>query len=113
MLDLYLSYVKERLGFESIVEEGKAFAIFKTEGQEIYIQDIYVAPEYRKKGIMDAMEGRIEAHAIEKGCTFATGTVQPTANNSEESLVYCIGRGYKIVEAHPNVIILRKELIKE
>ena len=113
MIELYMAYVKERLGFESIIEEGKAFVIFKTEGPEIYIQDIYVAPEYRKHGIMEEMERRVEAIAIARGCTFATGTVQPSAANSEASLEYCFKRGYKILEVHPNVIILRKELIKE
>ena len=111
--ELYLDYIKERLGQEVMVEEGKAFIVFQIEKEEIYIQDIYVDPLYRKTGIMSEMEKRIEAHALERGCTYATGTIQPTAANSTESLAYCLGRGYELLEAGKNIIILKKDLIKD
>ena len=110
MSELYFDYIKERLGLETLVKEDKAFIVFKIEGEEIYIQDIYVRPDLRKTGIMQEMEVEVESLAAARGCTYATGTVQITANGSHESLKYCLDRGYKVIDLMQNVIILRKEL---
>ena len=112
MKELYLDYIQERLGKEILVEPGKAFIIYEIQGEEIYIQDIYVDPLYRKTGLMAEMEKKIEALAIQRGCRYATGSVQPSANNSTQGLEYCLKRGYKLLETGNNYIILKKELME-
>lgn len=112
MKELYLDYIKERLNKESIIWEGKAFLIYTVNEQlkEAYLQDVYVAPEYRKQGILAKFQDEFEDMMKERGCTHILGSVQPSANGSTHGLAYCLKRGYKLLETGDDYIWLRKEL---
>jgi len=110
MKELYLDYISERLGKQYKVWPGKAFGIYSIDGEEAYIQDIYVAPEHRQSGILASFEAEFEQEMKEKGCTHIIGTVKPSANGSTEGLAYCIRRGYKLLNTYDDFIVLRKDL---
>lgn len=109
-MKLYVDYVKERLGRESIVIEDKAFITYEMDETECYVVDIYVRPDLRKTGIMAEISEKIEKIARDNGCKHMTGTVQVTANNSTNSLSYCLSLGYELWDVQGKVIIIKKEL---
>lgn len=106
---LYAQYIQEREGFE-IIEDELGFATYIISGDECYIRDIYVLPEYRKINIASSYSDQIAKIAKEKGCKVLTGTVFPSAKGSTESLMAVIKSGFKIANSTNEKIILIKEL---
>jgi ribosomal protein S18 acetylase RimI-like enzyme len=45
-------------------------------GSSLYVQDIYVAPAHRQRGIAGALLARVAACALERGCPFVELTVR-------------------------------------
>lgn len=45
-------------------------------GSGLYIQDLFVAPAHRRRGVAGALVGRVAAGAVERGCPFVELTVR-------------------------------------
>ncbi len=102
-------YLKERQGVDSLIRE-EGFATYKISGEECYLQDIWVSPDYRKKGIASEMADDIARIAISKGCKFLTGSVDTTASKAHESVLVLFAYGFKIHSAVQYGIFFRKDL---
>lgn len=109
-MSFVVDYYRERQGLDVYEMEGKGFAVYSIGGDECYISEIYVAPEYRQEGVASEMADRIGEIAKEEGCKYLTGTVNPSANKSHESLLVLLGYGFKLLAAKENLIIFKKEL---
>ena len=107
---LYFDYIKEREGYESVFIEGKAFATFIIQGEEIYVRDVYVAEEFRKQGVLKSLYDLVSNIAIERDCKYMTGTVCPSMNGSTLGINALLAIGFELLESRNNVIILKKEL---
>lgn len=103
------AYLKERQGVDSIIRE-EGFATYKINGEECYIQDIFVYPDYRKKGIAAEMADDIARIAISQGCKYMTGSVDTTAKGAHESVLVLFAYGFKIHSAVQYGIFFRKDL---
>ncbi len=104
-----LDYFKEREGFDAIITD-EGFASYKITGEECYIRDIWVHRDFRKKGIASEMADDIAEIAKKAGCTYLTGSVSTTANNSTESVLVLLAYGFKIHSVVQYGIFFRKEL---
>jgi len=102
-------YIKEREGFDSIVTDN-GFASYLISGEECYIKDIWVSPDYRKSNIAASMADQIAEHAKLMCCKYLTGTVCPTTNNSTESVKVLLAYGFKLHSSINNGIYFRKDL---
>lgn len=109
MASHYAQYILERENFQ-IIEDERGFATYFIKGEECYIRDIYIAPEFRLKGAGTEFCNEIEKIAKAAGCTYMTGTVVPTMRGSTESIQACIKAGFKLLFSTPEKIILKKEL---
>lgn len=103
------AYLKERQGVDSIIRD-EGFATYKINGEECYLQDIFVYPDYRKKGIAAEMADDIARIAISRGCKYMTGSVDTTAKGAHESVLVLFAYGFKIHSAVQYGIFFRKEL---
>jgi len=45
-------------------------------GSSLYIQDLFVAPAHRRRGVAGALVARVAARAVERGCPFVELTVR-------------------------------------
>lgn len=106
---MYPAYLKEREGLETL-ETTHGFALYKIQGNECYIQDIYVVPEKRKSHIATQMADAVAEIAKSKGCKWLVGSVSPAANNSHASLLVLISYGMKLHKADKDIIFFAKEL---
>lgn len=103
------AYLKEREGFESVIHED-GFASYRLNGDECYIRDIWVSPEYRKKFLASQIAQKIEGIAKEAGCKYLTGSVSTTAHHATESVKVLLAYGFDVHSAIQGGIFFRKEL---
>ena len=58
-MDLYKQYLKEREDKDILISEF-GFAVYKIEKDSIYLQDVYIIPSMRKKGLTKEFSNKIE-----------------------------------------------------
>ena len=108
-MSLYFSYIKESRGLDCVSGQN-GFVTFKINGEECYIEDIYIVDEHRKSGIGSNLMDKVVIRAKEKGCKFLSATVGCRITNPEVSLMSCFGYGFKILAAANDIILLKMEL---
>lgn len=107
-LSLYSRYIEERTN-KSVLETETGFATYSfPDPTTVYLEDIYILPEYRKKSQASVLADEIADLAKAKGCTKMLGSVVPTANNSTDSLKILIAYGMKLDSCTNNFILLSK-----
>lgn len=102
-------YLKEREGFDSIITD-EGFACYRISGEECYIKDIWVAPDFRKSHIASKMADQITWIAKKSSCKFLTGSVAIGANNPETSIKVLLAYGFKLSGLVNGGIIFRKDI---
>lgn len=104
-------FVKEREGFDTLENEGGYFE-YKIEGDNCYIRTMYILPELRGQGLAKKLAQELTAIAKEMGCKTLTGSVVPSLNPTmaTESMAMQIKYGFKLLSAHEDFIILKKEI---
>lgn len=105
----YADYIREREGKET-VEDARGFATYSILQDGVYIQEIYVRPEYRKEGVASHFADVIAGVARAKGYKKLFGSVCPSARGSTESLKVLLGYGFKLVSSETNFVWFVKEI---
>jgi len=106
---LYAQYVKERTD-RQIIEDSRGFATFVVQQDYVYIEDIYVLPEYRNSKVGQQYEQQIAEYAKSLGLNKLVGSVCITAKNASESAAVLLHIGYKITYVADNMIYFTKKL---
>lgn len=109
-MELYKKYLEERTPGKSVYFNDYGFATYQITGDEVYIEDLYVLPEYRKEGIAASLADSIGAMAKEAGCKVMTGSVVPSAVNSTTSMKVLLSYGFRLHKSLDNFIIFVKDL---
>lgn len=106
---MYKDYLWEREQAE-IVEFESGFMVLKVLPDMLYIQDIYVKPDFRKKGVGKMMLMHAEEVAREIGKTMILGTCCPIAAGSTTSMKSMLATGFELKSCDTNLIYLVKKL---
>lgn len=101
----YANYILEREGFQTIQHEY-GFATYRCQGNEVYLRDIYVDPDYRKSRVAAQMTDQVAQAGRAAGCTVMTGTCQPSAKGATEGLKAMLAYGFQIKIAAPDMIVV-------
>lgn len=110
MLSLYARYLDERTD-DSIIETEYGFATYRyLKPRTVYIIDLYVLPEHRKKGIASQLADKICAEAKIRDCIELLGTVVPFTYGATESILTLIAYGMKVRSSCDNLIIFKKDI---
>ena len=111
MASLYAQYLHERTE-DDIIETDMGFVTFRyiNEGKSAYIIDIFVLPEFRRRGAMKDLADKVVKEAKTLGCTELIGTVVPSTKGSTISLKALLGYGMSLLSSANNVIIFRKDI---
>lgn len=110
-MSLYSQYIAEKTD-KSILETDIGFATYSfPDNKTVYIEDIFVLPEYRKSHAASEMADEIIAKAKSKGCTKAIGSVVPSTSNSTDSLKILLAYGMKLDSSANNFILFSKDLV--
>lgn len=105
----YAAYLKERTG-QQIIETKEGFIAYTIAGQECFIEDLYVLPEFRKKYVGSHLVDSVAAIGKKSDCQYLTCSLAMAAKNKDESLKAFIGYGFKLLRATPEAIYFVKEL---
>lgn len=108
-MSLYAEYCKERSGIETL-ETDNGFISYQIGGNECFIHALYVRPTQRRSGEGTRMFDAVIAIAKEQGCSIATATVCPSANNATEAMLAVLSAGFTILSSTTNLISLKKEI---
>lgn len=108
-MDQLASYFKELEDFDSIVAP-EGFASYRVNGDECYIKDIWVHPDYRKQSFASHIADNIAEIAKKAGCKYLTGSVYINIKNPTLSTKVLLAYGFEIHSLVPNGIIFRKAL---
>jgi hypothetical protein len=103
------AYLKEREGFDSIIND-MGFASYRISGDECYIRDIFVYPDFRKSNVASEIADEIARIAIISGCKYISGSVSTLANGATDSTKVLLAYGFKIHSAIEGGILFRKDL---
>ena len=107
--DLWSAYFKEREGFETIYSDH-AVATYRIIGEECYLKDIFVHPDYRNTKQGSELADKVAQIAKENGCKYLTGSVVPSTNGATLSLYAMIKYGFVLKQSSNDFIILVKEI---
>lgn len=103
-------YIKERQGKE-IIEDDRGFATFQfLDDARCYIEDIYVRPDFRKRGVAKDMADKVAERAKSVGCKTLWGSVVPTAKGSTDSIKVLLAYGMSLDSSAVNLILFKKDL---
>lgn len=106
---LFGDYILEREG-KSILENEHGFFTYKINGEECYIEDVFIRRESRRLGIGSEMADSLAEMASQLGCKFLSGTCVPSTNGATDSLKAMLSYGFKIHSSVQDKIILTKEI---
>ena len=109
-MSLWSSYYKERLNWDSIEVEGQGFVLYAIRPPLASIEDIYIAPQFRKSNLALGLANQVSSLAREAGCSELRTQVWLGTKGSERAVRTNIAYGFKMIEANNNCILFSKEL---
>lgn len=104
----YQNYIDE-LETAQLLDSKYGFVTFKIQNEVCNIIDIYINPEYRKKGFASSLADEVFSIAKEAKCKQVHGQVYLNSNYPEKSLIAPLKYGFKIHDASNGVIRYYKE----
>jgi ribosomal protein S18 acetylase RimI-like enzyme len=107
-MNLWAKYIKEREGYDSL-ETEHGFATYIISGEDCYIRDIYVDPDFRQTGIASDMADEITKIAKASGCKRLLGSVCPNANGVTTSMKVLLSYGFEFLGVK-DLIYFKKEI---
>lgn len=108
-MSLFADYKREREG-KHVIESSRGFIVYVKEKDCLYIEDIYVIPEMRRKRAATEMVDWVCAMAKESGLHKVMSSVVPSTKASDVSLRFVMNYGMKLHSAHSNIIFFAKGL---
>jgi ribosomal protein S18 acetylase RimI-like enzyme len=106
---LYQQYVEEREQAH-FIECEHGFAIYKIYPDHVYLQDIYVEPEFRQSGIGVRLMDSIILIARKMGMTKLVGSVVPSTPLGNQTLGILLKLNFKLLKSSDDIIYLVKEI---
>ena len=100
---MYLEYLKEREDMH-IIQIHEGFLLYKLLDGELLISDIYVLPQYRKKGISAVLADKAKEIARANGYKHMTCQADLAANGCEAAVKTILSYGFKLLAAGDNKI---------
>jgi len=108
---MYAQYLRE-LTTDSIIETDFGFATYRflADAKTVYLADIFVLPNHRKKDVATNLADQVADIARKQGYTKMIGGVRPSANGSTISIQVLLGYGMTVQSAVNDYIVFEKPL---
>jgi GNAT superfamily N-acetyltransferase len=106
---LYGQYILEREG-KQIIERPEGFATYFYTNDMCYVENVYVAPEFRRTKIGRELLEKAASEAKLRGIKKLLVTVRPSANGSTTSLKAVTACGFTLQSAANDAIFFVKEI---
>lgn len=104
------SYFKERAGKE-VLEWKNGFTVYSFPNDGIcYIEDNYVEPHLRGKGIAKAMADEVAVIAKERHCTLLVGSVDLKSSAPADNMKVLLAYGMEPYHTEGSMVYFRKNI---
>lgn len=112
MSSLYRKYIEERIANAHVIETEFGFATYQylNDQKTVYIMEIYVESDDRKKGFAKYLCDTVIAEAKGHGCTQLVGSVVPSTVNSTLNMKRLLDFGMELLSASGDLIYFKKEI---
>ena len=107
---MYFEYLIERRPECKVLKNDKGFAIYSFTDNSVYIEEIYVKPEFRKEAVASQLSETIQQEARDMGCLQVLGSVSPSAHGSTESIAVLLAHGMTLMSSQDDLIWFYKNL---
>lgn len=112
-MSMYRDYCKEREGAE-VVEYPYGFYTYRINGSTMYVSDVYIVPAHRDDGVtVWDLLNEILVVSAQHGCTHIMGSVNPKANNADDSIKVLHAAGFKVCGCDVNLIYFARPTVME
>lgn len=104
-------YIKERNPYKEVMKSDKGFCVYYINEPEdaVYIEDIFIIPEYRDGGeaslflqsVINLYKGKVK---------YVLGSVDITTKGKDKSMKYLLNKGFSLYATQGNIIFVRMEI---
>lgn len=108
-MSMWADCIREREGHE-VIEEPWGFIEYHLLPPACEIDDLYVTPTERKKGLGQNLVGRVEKIAKDAGCTDLWAGIYTDSKNANDNLRLHLIYGFQVRAAKDDRIILSKPI---
>ena len=105
---LFYKYMKELLNAE-VLEKEHGFAIYTINGEECFIEHIYVDPRCRESQYASKLADEV-CESAKPNATYLTGIVDQDSETKEKSIAVLEGYGMHYVRENEEFIYFRKDI---
>lgn len=109
-MSMYKDYVENQVSNRFVHETDKGFITYNVNGDECQLEEIYVLPEFRRKGIAIELRNYASSHGKSLGVKYLKGSVVIGTNMAEASCMAMLKYGYKFWFTNGIMIYFKKEL---
>lgn len=106
-MEMFKMYLQEINSNRKLMYDDRYFLSYAICGDELIIEDLFVLPEHRGKGILDDLLLKVEQDGRENRCSFIVSTCN---SDRTAAIIYQIRKGFKLYKIENNVIYFYKEL---
>lgn len=108
---MYKEFLKETKGCE-ILEKEHGFATYYCLDENMYIEDVYVLPKFRREGVCKELDVELCQIAKEKNYKIVTGSVNLLKDIEDikrsDSMLKTLG--YEVYKKYPSAYFYKKEV---
>lgn len=108
-MGLYADYIRESRKMDCI-ETNEGFVSYLIDGDQCYIEDLYISPSHRRKKLAFHFVDQIKKIAKSHGCTTLMTTVNLTSVDPSTSLKVILSYGAKVYSSNNNIILAKMEI---
>lgn len=105
----YANYLKERQGKE-YVEDEYGFYVYYFHEDFLFIEDLYVSPEHRHKGVAQRYSKELARITLESGRYKMVCNIIPSTNGASYMAGNLIENGFKLDSSGDDIIYFIKEI---
>lgn len=104
---MYADYLKEREGIETL-SKPFGFISYKIVGEECYLANVYIKPEFRSKNMFSLLLGDLEVIAKKAGCKDISTNVHVQDSRCSLNVKIALKFDFNIIKADHNIIVMVK-----
>lgn len=109
-MSMYKDYVENQLPNRFVHETKEGFLTYHFNDKICRLEEIYIKPEERRKGIASLFYKKAEEFAQERNCDYLIGSIIPNTEGAEGSMMCLLKNGFKLDSMDQSMIYLSKSI---
>ena len=110
MVSMYKEYIEEQLSNRFVLETDYGFMTYNKIGKILQLEEIYIRPESRRKGLASKFYDEADHIGKELGCNEIKGSIIIGTNNAEKSMNCLLKNNFKLHYTDGIMIYLKRDI---